>query len=179
MINEFSVKVKSTNNKAKYIFFITLIAAAVIFAVSFTLEKYSGLVGNAALIILVVSILFYTKYVSPEYYYDIMIDSDGAPIFVVRMMSGKRQSTLCRIGLAEIIKMEREDPAARRANKVPTGVRVYSYCPTFMPEVTYRLHTRSRYERAQIIIEITDEFSDLLRQYIAEAHRVESELDDE
>ena len=174
MINEFSARAKSSNNKAKTAFYVTFIFAAAIFAVSFILPRFSGLVGNAGLILLVVSVLIYTKYMSPEYYYDITHDSDGAAVFVVRMITGKRESTFCRIGLAEITKIEREDTAARRAHKTPAGVRKYSYCPTLMPDTTYRIYTRSRYEKAEIIIEVSDEFADLLRSYAAEARVLEA-----
>ena len=174
MINELSTKAKSSNNKAKITFYVTFIAAAAIFAVSFVLPRFSGLVGNVGLILIVAAILVYCKYVSPEYYYDITHDSNGSAVFVVRMISGKRQSTFCRIGLAEIVKIEREDATARRAYKTPAGVRKYSYCPTLMPDVTYRIYTRSRYEKAEIIIEVSDEFTDMLRSYAAEARLIES-----
>ena len=149
------------------------IAAAVI-AVSFMMDRFGGLVGNVGIVIAVVAILVYTKYLSPEYYYDITHDSDGLAVFVVRMVAGKRQSTLCRIGLAEIVSMEREDRAARKAHTTPKGVVKYSYCPTLDPELVYRLTTRSRYEKAEIIIEVSDEFAELLSRYASEARSLES-----
>ena len=174
MISELSTKAKSSNNYAKITFFVTFIAAAAIFATSFVLPRFSGLVGNVGLILIVVAILVYCKYVSPEYYYDITHDSNGSAVFVVRMISGKRQSTFCRIGLAEIVKIERKDAEARRAHKTPAGTRKYSYCPTMMPSFTYRLYTRSRYEKAEIIIEVSDEFAEMLKRYADEARVLES-----
>lgn len=179
MIGEFSVKVKSSNKKATVAFVISLAISVVIFAISFIIDKYSGLVGNLGLISLVVAVLFYTKYIAPVYYYDIMCDSDGDAVLVVRMMNGKRQTTLCRIGLAEIIKMESESASERRAHKTETGVRVYSYSPTLMPDKTYRLYTRSRYERAEIILEISDELAALLARYVSEAREKALTADDE
>ena len=165
MINDISVKSKNTNNKAKVAFYVTFVLSVIIFAVSFFINRFSGVVGNVGLILIAVSILIYTKYVAPVYYYDIMRDSSGAAVFVVRAVTGKRQSTFCRIGLAEIVKIEREDRAARRAHKTPAGVRKYSYVPTLSPDVTHRIYTRSRYERAEIIIEASDEFAALLSEY--------------
>ena len=177
MINEISVKVKSTNNKARITFYITFVISIVIFAVSFLIDRFSGVVGNVGLILIAASILIYTKYVAPVYYYDIMHDSSGKAVFVVRVVTGKRQSTFCRIGLSEIVKIEREDIAARRAHKTPHGVRKYSYVPTLSPDVTHRIYTRSRYERAEIIIEASDEFVALLSEYSIAA-RLE-EIDEE
>ncbi len=175
MINELSARAKSSNNKARVTFYITFAAAVIIFGVSFILPRFSGLVGNIGLIMLVASVLIYTKYMAPEYYYDITHDSNGSAVFVVRMITGKRQSTFCRIGLAEIVKLEREDAQARRAHKTPHGIRKYSYCPTLMPSVTYRIYTRSRYEKAEIIIEVSDEFAALLGEYASESRMLEAD----
>ena len=178
MIKELSVKAKNTNNKAKTTFYITFVLSIAIFAVSFFIDRFSGLVGNVGLILIAVSILIYTKYVAPVYYYDIMHDSNGAAVFVVRAVTGKRQSTFCRIGLSEIVKIEREDSAARRAHKTPHGVRKYSYVPTLGPDVTYRIYTRSRYEKAEIIIEASDEFAALLSEYSVAARMAEMDSEE-
>ncbi|MBQ7386933.1 MAG: hypothetical protein IJW03_02075 [Clostridia bacterium] len=175
MINELSAKAKSSNNNAKVAFYVTFIAAVVIFGVSFILPRFSGLVGNVGLIMIVAAVLIYSKYVSPEYYYDVTHDSAGSAVFVVRMITGKRQSTFCRIGLAEIVKIERESAEERKKHKTPRDTKKYSYCPTLMPSITYRIYTRSRYEKAEIIIEVSDEFASLLERYAAEARLIEAD----
>ncbi len=173
MISEISARAKSSNNKAKISFYILFLLAAALFASSFIIDRFSGIVGNVGLILLVAALLIYTKYMSPEYYYDITHDSDGAAVFVVRMRTGKRESTFCRIGLAEITKIERESSKERRAHKTPAGVRKHSYCPTMMPDFTYRIYTRSRYEKAEIIIEVSSEFAAFLTEYASEARALE------
>lgn len=178
MINEFSVKAKSTNKKALYAFIIILVSSIVIFAVSFVIDKYSGIVGNVGLITLAVSVLIYTKYVSPTYYYDVMTEEGGSPSLVIRMMNGKRQTTLCRIYLSDIRKIDSESAKERRAHKAEKGVMVYSYVPTLLPEQTYRIYSRSRYERSEIIVEITDEMAMLLSRCVAEAQAA-AKYDDE
>ncbi len=177
MINEFSVNAKPSNNKAKVAFWVLIGLAALDFAAYLLMRalevQKSGLVGMLSLVFITAAVLIYTKYVSPKYYYDIMNDSDGTAIFVVRQVIGKRQSTLCRIGLAEIQRVDRESAEERRAHKTPFSHKKYVYLPTLRPSATYRLTTRNRYEQAEIIIEISDEFANLLVEYIKEAKEIE------
>ena len=165
MIPDFSIHAKSSNNKAKIAFWVGLAAAFVVFTISAFINKYQGLVGLAALALLVFALTVYTKYLSVSYYYELTTDSEGVPLLLVRQVTGKRQSVLCRIGLAEIVKVEREDKSARNAHKTPAGFMKYTYVPTLMPEVTYRLTSTSRYEKAEIVLEISDEMAGLLRKY--------------
>lgn len=177
MINELSVHAKPSNNKAKVAFWVLIGLAAADFVAyllmrAFEVQK-SGLIGMLALVFITAAVLIYTKYVSPKYYYDITYDSDGTAVFVVRQIIGKRQSTLCRIGLAEIQRIDRETPDERRTHKTPFSHKKYVYLPTLRPGVTYRLTTRNRYEQAEILIEISDEFSNLLLDYVKEAKEIE------
>lgn len=172
MIREFSASPKPSNNKARTASCALLAAAIFIFFVSMSIPYYRGVVSFFAMVLLILGIFIYTKYISPIYYYDIMMDSEGTPLFIVRAMNGKRETTLCRIGLAEIRKIEREDRAERRAHKTPKGYVKYAYLPTLDPNSTYRLTTASRYEHAEIIIEASDEFASLLRVYSIEAREM-------
>jgi hypothetical protein len=136
------------------------------------IQVYRGIVCLIGMVFLITAITLYTKYLSVEYYYDITFDSEGTPLFVVRQLIGKRQTTLCRIGLAEIVRIEREGVKERREHKTPAGFVKYSYLPTLMPEAAYRVITTSRYEKAEILIEISEEFASLLRAYSLEAREM-------
>ena len=155
MINEFSVHPKPTNNKAKVVFFITMIAGLAVATVSCFLPIYKGLVGMVGLLLIVTALLFYTKYIAIEFYYDIVKDDSGLPLLVVRQTTGKRTTTLCRIELADITKVETESAAERRAHKTERGVLKYNYTPTFSPSEVHRITVINRYERAEILIAIT------------------------
>ena len=179
MIKEFSASPKPSNNKAKILSFVCFAAALMIFAVSTVIQRYSGVVSMLSTSFLVVGIVLYTRYISPVYYYDVMLDSEGTPLFVVRAVNGKRGTTLCRIGLAEIMKVEREDKATRRAHKTPKTHVKYVYTPTLDPDVTYRLTTASRYEKAEIVIEASDEFASMLRAYSLEAKEMAQRFEDD
>ena len=172
MINEFSVHPTPTNNKARTIFLVTMIVGIVIAAVSCIIPLYKGIVGLVGFIFIVTALLFYTKYVAIEFYYDIVKDEDGLPLLIVRQTTGKRTSTLSRISLAEVTKVERVTRSERRAHKTERGFLKYNYGPTFSPEAVYRITVLGRYERAEIILEGTDEFANLLREYSKEAREL-------
>lgn len=169
MIKEFSAHPKPQNKNSKIAFLIAILVSAIVFVTYFLIEKYKGVVGMFGLMTLTTGILIYTKYISPEFYYDITFDSEDNPLFVVRQIIGKRQTTLCRLDLADIVAVKYETAKERRAHKTEKGVRKYVYAPTMFPKETYRITVSGRYEKAEIIIEGTKEFADLLENYSKEA----------
>lgn len=177
MIQEFSVRPKPANNNAKIAFLIAILLSAVGFVTYFMIEKYKGIVGTLALFILTTAILFYTKYISPEFYYDVAFDSQGVPTFVVRQIIGKRQTTLCRIDLADIKSVDKQTSKERSSHKTPVGYRVYNYTPTLMPKETYLITVTSTYEKAEIRIEGTDELAKTLREYSDEARIMQKDAE--
>lgn len=179
MIREFSVKPKPTNNKARALFIVCMLLAFLFVIGSTLISTYRGVVSLAGVLFLCAALVTYTKYISPSYFYDITFDSSDRPIFVVRQQIGKRYTTLCRIGLAEIVKIEKESAKERRDHKTPSGVVKYTYLPTLDPAESYRLTTSGRYERAEILIESSDGFAELLSAYSAEAREMRTEDDDE
>lgn len=175
MIKEHTVHVKSKNSNAKILFGVLAAISAVLIVTSMVMQLYKGVLGLVGIIFLTAAVLVYTKYLGAEYYYDVTIDSSGYPLFIVRQLVGKRYSTLCRIGLTEIRDVKRETAAERKTYKTPYGVRKYVYFATLGAAVTYRLITKSRYEEAEILIEISDEFAELLISYVKEAKATVSE----
>ena len=177
MISEFSVHAKSKNNNAVIAFVVLLIVSALGFTAYFFLESYKGVVGVFALMILTVAILVYTKFIAPSFYYDVAVDSENVSMFVVRQIIGKRQTTLCRIDLADIVSIEYETKKDRIRHKTPRGVRKYIYAPTMFPNEIYRITAKNRYETAEIIVEGTEVFLETMRAYVNEARLMR--VDDE
>lgn len=177
-MQEFSVKLTPSNNKARIAFIATLVGAFLLFALSTLLPLYKGLVSLGGMACLVAALTLYTKYISPVYYYDFTDDGYGTALFVVRQVIGKRQSTLCRISFGEIKKVERETPESRRAHKTPAGYRKYSYMPTLIPELSYRLTIENNYEKAEILIEVSDELARMIESY-AKTQRASSPYGEE
>ena len=168
MISEFTLRPKATNKRAQYLIAACLFGAAAFFVVYLAVEHYKGLVGLGTLAFITAAVFIYTKYVAREYYYDILIAND-TPLFVVRQLTGKRYSTLCRIELRSIMKVERMSATERREHKTPEGFVKYNYMPTLGPETVYLITSISRYEKAEICIEANDEFAALLTSYATEA----------
>ncbi len=169
MIKEFSVRPKPKNNNARIAFLITVLLSAAGFVTYFFMDRYKGVVGMAALLLLVTALLFYTKYISPVFSYDITFDSANTPVFVVRQIVGKRITTLCRLDLADITEICKEGKKERKAHKAEKGVKRYIYAPTLFPPEVFRLSVKSMYERAEVIIECSDEFAALISEYSTEA----------
>lgn len=169
MITETYIKVKPSNNKARVAFALCVAGGIALSVLSTIIPLYRGLVSLGGVILLVAGVSIFSRYVASVYYYDITHDSYGTPIFVVRQISGKRESTLCRIDLADIVKIEDESAEEKRKHKTPNGYRKYSYVPTLMPKSTTRLTVHSRYEKSEIIIEGGERLSTLLASYAEEA----------
>ena len=172
MIREFSVRPKPSNNKARYAFVASMLISFLLLMASTLVSSYRGVVSLLGILALALALMIYTKYISPIWFYDITYDSDGTSVFVVRQQIGKRHTTLCRIDLGSIVGVKKESSAERREHKTAQGVVKYTYMPSLDPTESYRITTSSRYERAEILIESSDGFAELLSAYAAEAREM-------
>ena len=169
MIREFSVKPKPTNNKARAAFVICTVCSFALITVSTLIPLYKGLVSLVGVVLLSLALMLHSKYIASAYFYDITFDSEGVPLLVVRQLTGKRYTTLCRIALYEIVSIEKQSREQRRKHKTPFEMKKYSYLPTLDPDVVYRIITSGRYERAEILIESSEGFAEILASYSREA----------
>ncbi len=179
MIGSFSTSPKPQNNNAKIVMsiFFTLTVAALI--VSSFIKEYVGIVQMLAACFLIAAILIYTKFLSSTFYYDVVGDGVDTPLFVVRQKTGKRETTLCRVELADIITVKKETRAERRAHKRDAGTSLYVYSPTLWPSVTYRVLVAGRHERAELVLEGTDELFEKITHLASIARSMRSEAEDE
>lgn len=169
MIKNFSVTAKPQNNNAKILMWVFFALALICLAVAIFIKQYKGVVGLGTLGFITLAVLVYTKYISVVFHYDIIAEGEDEPLFVVRQTIGKRHSTLCRIALADVQRIERETLKQRREHKSEPGVVKYVYTPTLAPETSIRMSVSSRFERAEIIIEGSDEFIELLKGIVITA----------
>ena len=177
MIREHYSRIKSSNANAQKLFYALLCVAALLFVAYCTTPLYKGIIGLVCVAAITAAVLIYTKYVGVEYFYDITFDSEGTSVFVVRQVTGKRSSTMCRIDLSSIVKIERLDAAAKKAHKPEAGYTSYFYLPTLSPESVLMLKVSSRREHAEIFIEANDEFASLLSTYSEEARSLAADED--
>ncbi len=179
MIKDFSVTPKPQNKNAKILMCAFFLLALISVVITIFIERYKGVVGMVTLASLTTAILVYTKYVAAVFHYDIVAEDADEPLFVVRQTVGKKNVTLCRVAFADIVKVEKESRAERRAHKTPRGAARYVYTPTLSPLVSYRVTVSSRYEKAEIIIEGSDELCDMLTGISAEARKMRAAEDEE
>ncbi len=175
MIRELSVRPVPTNKNAKVFFLGSLFLALVSLIAYFSVQRYKGIVGLFILVFLTAGILVYTKYISAQYYYDVTFDSNGVPVFVVRQVTGKRQTTLCRVDLYAIRSVTLLEGESKKRHKAPDKAVKYVYTPTLFPNSVYAVYVKSSYEHAELMIECSEEFASLLMSYAEEArqHRIE------
>lgn len=177
MISDFSVRVRPKNKNGVIVFLSALTVGAFLFVFSTTLESYRGIVGLAALVFIVYALYAFTKYVSPEYYYD--ITSGDEPMLVVRQAVGKRSTTMCRILLSDITCVKYETSAERTAHKTPADYRKCVYTLTLGVQNTVRITVNSEYEKCEVVLEASDEFASLILSYAKEARALKVDFDGE
>ena len=188
MISPFTINPKPENNKAKTAVAILGTLGGVIFLVSMQIPRYQGVVSLLAMMFIVAALTISVKYILSEFTYEIT-ESDGEWLFVVGQRSGKRYTTLCRVGLASVVSIEKKRRGEQTGDTgfiaklmTPAFCRYdyqrYSYLPTLMPDSYYVMTVENRHEKAKIALQLTDGMADLLRTYAEEA-RLLAPADDE
>lgn len=168
MINEFTLHPKPTNINAKIAFLVSLSVFAFLTVTYMVMDLYKGVIGLGAMVFLTVAIMFYTRYISAEYYYEVLF-ANGVPMFIVKQRVGKRVTTLSSVALSDIREVLVQNSQQRRQHKCEVGYRKYFYSPTLSPETTLLLKVSSRYEKSEIRIEGTPELAKTLEEYANEA----------
>ena len=176
MISPFSINPKPENNKAKIAVAVLGTLGGIIFFVSMQISRYQGVVSLLAMMFIVAALTISIKYILSEFTYEIT-DADGEWLFVVGQRSGKRYTTLCRVGLASVRSIEKKK---RNEDKVKSGEYLrYSYIPTLMPDSYYVMTVEHRGDKAKIALQLTDPMADLLRTYAEEARLLAPNDDEE
>lgn len=192
MIREFSINPKPENNKARIFTAVLGTLGAFIFGVSMFIELYRGVVALVGMLFIVAALTIAVKYLLSEFTYEIT-SADGEWLFVVGQRSGKRYTTLCRVSLASVVsikkkvreKKEKLDAYDRlqrlngfRYFKSYQNYQRYVYVPTLMPDTYYEMTVSSRYEKAKVSLQLTDEMAELLLAYAEEARLLSPDEDE-
>ena len=171
MISEISIRPKPQNKRADRLFYSLLLVAVAIISATYLLEKWRGVVSVFALVAIVAALWIYSRFMYGEYSYDVVYDSYGTPLFVVRKITGSRVSTLCNVELSAIREVEVLE-SGKDEKKLESGTKKYNYCPTLGAVKRARLAIKTRYESSVILIEGSDEFFALLSSYAKEAREM-------
>ncbi len=171
MISSFSAHPKAQNKRSRNLMIVFFVIAGIAVIVSSIMPTYSWIAGLVALGSITTAILLYTKYVSVDFYYDIIAEEGEEALLVVRQQVGKRSVTLCRVPLADIISVKKETREERRNHKRESGVGLYVYSPTMSPNVSFRIFVSNRYERSEVVMEGSDEFFGKIKEFSIEARK--------
>lgn len=170
MISDLTVHVKPQNKRAHALCLLLLALAAGGFITSFTVPLYRGMIQLFAAILIVAALTVYARYLGAKYSYEIFTDGGaGEPLFIVRQTTGKRVSILCRISLAGISEITPLSMKEAKARARASGVHRYLYTQTLFPPRVFYVKVRTRSERADLILEGSDEFFAYLEQAAHEA----------
>ena len=119
MINEFSIHAKASNNYAKTAFTVCFFASFALLISANAFQKFVWMPQLVGMCLLVGAVVLYTKFLSSTYFYEIVHDTEGTPLFVVNQVIGRRITTLCRVALYEIVRIEGEGEEERKNHKTP------------------------------------------------------------
>jgi len=170
MIHDLTVRVRPQNKNAHALCIVLLALAAAGFVTSFTVPLYRGIIQLFAAILIVAALTVYARYLGSKYSYEIFTnDGEGEPLFIVRQETGKRISILCRVslaGISEVVPLSMKE-AKERAKT--SGAHRYLYTSTLFPSRAYYVKVRTRHEKADLILEGSDEFFSYLDASAKEA----------
>lgn len=169
-IRDLTVRVRPQNKNAHLLCILLLALAAAGFATSFTVPLYRGIIQLFSALFIVAALTVYSRYLGAKYSYEIFTnDGEGEPLFIVRQTTGKRISILCRVtlaGISEVVPLSMKEAKARA---VASGVHRYLYTTTLCPSRVFYVKVRTRHEKADLILEGSDEFFSYLSASAKEA----------
>ncbi len=174
MMQDVHIRVKPQNAYARVAFYGFLVLTFGVFAASYAMGRFRGVMQLGAFFCAVTAVLLYTKFMAPVFAYDLMTDNDGVPLFVVTQTIGRRMTTLCRIELTDVVSVRFCLMREAKAQKYDGSVHRYVYMPTLFPQTVCVVKTSGRYERAELFLEGNDSFVTLLNEYVAHARQTAS-----
>ena len=154
------------NNVAKYVLCGLGGSSLIFVAAAYMTPVLTGIVWMVAFIFIVASLYVYNRYVGAEFCYS--IENVGVPSLIVTQRVGKTIKTMARLDVDSLAELRLLSGEEYRKYKCQKGVVKYSYFPTMRPSEVYLVSMRSRYEDADVFIEIDERFASILRQLMAE-----------
>lgn len=153
---------KKTNQTAQTVIILLLVAAAILFAFPMVLPDlpFRWGVQLLALGLLTAAIFMVTRYVAKFYIYRIVSDGDDANDLTVTesRANGKGQVTVCRVGLAHILRRELVESNERVAQerKGKKG-KIFDYRVDFHPAQSILLTVEEGGEELTLLLSYSEE----------------------
>ena len=170
-MTDFTYRPKSDKKGAVTVMIALLALAFGIVAASAASPSYKGIISLAAVIVLIIGVYVFVRYVAAEYAYAVIYTDTEAPLLLVTRTVGKRTSTLSSITLSSILSLEEKINEPKRDRYE----RKYNFCQSFSPKLSYVLRVKTRYESFTAHLEITREVAERLLDYIQIAKTKEAE----
>ena len=168
MIAPVIINPKPENNKPRLFVAVLGSLGGLTFIFGNFAERYGGVISLVGMMLIVAAITISVKYIMSTFIYEIT-EADGEWLFVVSQYSGRRYTTLCRVGLHSVLSIEKR---SAKEKKQDLGYTRYAYIPTMMPDFYYVMTVENRYEKAKISLQLTDAMAEQLRLYAAEAREL-------
>ena len=178
-IIEFSYRPTSDRRRAMPTFFAVLSVSAVLVALSTFLPKYKGVVSLFAMIGLCASVLIFTRYFLAEFVYSVVVSNDGDALFVIVRVTGKRESTMCTVRMADITSVTPKTGEAAQSSKPDPVSKKFKCVPDFSPQAFYLITaSSSTLGKQEIMISGTEELAARIWEYaLIERERVSLDED--
>ena len=138
------------------------IPAAVLFAGSFALPAYGGVVQLIALLVLVAALFIAYKYIFSTYIYTIIDFGNDTPYLLVEQQQGKRSSLVFQAPLHAVVRV------LLKGEPLPSG-KVYMYTATLCGGSYHYVLCRIDGANLLLKIEANDTFYAALTEAAAEA----------
>lgn len=176
-ILEFTYRPVPKKGIANALFFGILALSIIPVVLSVIMLRYKGLISLCAVVLFTVAIVIYARYIAAEYAYVVMY-SGNSPMLVATKTIGKRVTTLLSVALSDIsLVAEKGTDEANRVEK--KGVKKYNFSVSIIPDKTYILVAKTRYENMLITLEGSCDFARRIDEYAVIARAYEQEHADD
>lgn len=131
---------QKTNRHAAVFGLLSSLCGLILFVFSAFLP-YPSILQAVGVVFLIVAIFLVGRALTFYTYTLQKSDADGLDELCVTEHRGRRNTTLCRLLLRDLQKIDECDRTSERAvRKTYQGVRIHSYCPDVLPAKTVYLH---------------------------------------
>ena len=156
------------NHLAKALLLVCMVGGVLLFAVSMYVPSFPAALQMIGLAMLVAGIALVGFY-QTHYVYRIEPDSRGGEgyDFVVTQIKSRRESVVCRLGLADVRAIEQQTAENREAIKktfAEQKLTVHSYCVDLMPESSQYISFDDGGELVVIRLQASERLVELLKQ---------------
>ena len=138
-MREYSFHAKSTNDLAKRLSVTLFVAAFLLLAVIFVFSvPYAGFIEGICVVLLTFAVLLLTRFVYKSFIYRVVMRDDGRFDLTVTERYGKGETTVCRVALSGIERIEKlTDKNKKELRAAAKGRKSFSYCPDILSKDEY------------------------------------------